>query len=512
MTAGTVEYIEPQIGYQMMALSSGADIVIGGAAAGVGKTFCLLLDPLKHITKTPGFGGVVFRRTTTQVKNEGGLWDTSMSLYSKLPKARPRESNLEWLFELENGRNNKLKFAHIEHEKNVLDWQGSQIPFIAFDELTHFSEKMFFYLLSRNRSVCGIKPYVRATCNPDPESWVYNLIEWWIGEDGFPIAERNGKLRYFVKSGANYIWGNSIDEVYEKAAYFLDDIIGESGLRKEDFIKSITFISGSIYENKKLLEVDPAYLGNLLAQDEQTQLQLFKGNWKFVPSDLDIYKYQDFLGVFNNLYQVNTSERFITADIALEGSNKFIVGYWEGKSLEDIAIIDKSKGPEVVKEIADMAKAHHVQNKNIIYDADGVGGFIDGYITGAIPFRGNGKVVDVKDPVSGKTIQENYFNLKTQLYYRSGYAVSDGEYHISDEVANLMYDQKMTVRQRFLHERKAIKKDKVDTDGKKRIISKEEMKTILNNESPDLLDMFMLREWFDLKQFKIKKNLGSLFR
>ena len=499
MTAETIEHIRPQKGYQMKALASKADILIGGAAAGVGKTYCLLLDPLKHISKVAGFGGVVFRRTTTQVKNEGGLWDTSMNLYSKLPNTRPRESSLEWLFELDGQRTNKIKFAHLEHEKNVLDWQGSQIPFIGFDELTHFTENMFFYLLSRNRSVCGVRPYVRATCNPDPESWVYKLIEWWIGDDGYPIAERNGHIRYFTKNGSNYIWGDSIDEVYEKSAFFLTDIIRESALKKEHFIKSLSFVSGSVYDNKKLLERDPSYLGNLLAQDEQTQLQLFKGNWKFVPSDLDIYKYPDFLGLFHNTYETLTPDRYITADIALEGSNKFVVGYWEGKSLEDIVIIDKSKGNEVISAIVNMARQYKVPNKNIVYDSDGVGGFVDGFIIGAKPFHGGGAVLPVKDLISGKTIKEDYFNLKTQLYYRSGYAVSKGEYRISEQVASQMYDDKMTIRQRFLHERKAIKKDKVDSDGKKRIIPKEQMKVMLNNQSPDLLDMFMMRELFELK-------------
>ncbi|GAB3517986.1 terminase large subunit domain-containing protein [Emticicia fontis] len=499
MTAGTIEQIRPQKGYQMKALASMADIVIGGAAAGVGKTFCLLLDPLKHITTVPGFGGVVFRRTTTQVKNEGGLWDTSMSLYSKVPQARPRESSLEWLFEVDAHRVNKIKFAHLEHEKNVLDWQGAQIAFIGFDELTHFTEHMFFYLLSRNRSVCGIRPYVRATCNPDPESWVFKLIEWWIGEDGFPIAERNGKVRYFTKKGNTYIWGSSIDEVYEQAKFFLEDIIRESALQKAHFIKSISFVSGSIYDNKKLLEHDPSYLGNLLAQDEQTQLQLFKGNWKFVPSDLDIYRYQDFLGVFNNLYQTRNADKYITADIALEGSNKFVVGYWEGKSLEDLVIIDKSKGNEVIDTIVQLAQQYKVPNTNIVFDSDGVGGFVDGFIIGAMPFHGGGAVMPVKDAISGRIIREDYFNLKTQLYYRSGYAVSKGDYRISEQVAIQMYDDRMTVRQRFMYERKAIKKDKVDSDGRKRIIPKEQMKLMLNNQSPDLMDMFMMRELFELK-------------
>jgi hypothetical protein len=54
-----IEYIRPQPGYQNIALSSKADIVIGGAAAFVGKTFALLLDPIRHID-IKGFGGVIF--------------------------------------------------------------------------------------------------------------------------------------------------------------------------------------------------------------------------------------------------------------------------------------------------------------------------------------------------------------------------------------------------------------------------------------------------------------------
>jgi len=145
-----------------------------------------------------------------------------------------------------------------------------------------------------------------------------------------------------------------------------------------------------------------------------------------------------------------------------------------------------------------MAKKYNVQNHNIIFDADGVGGFVDGFLVGSIPFNGGLQAKEVIDKTSGKYIKENYFNLKTQCFYRSGSAVERGEYKISEEVAFKMYDNKMTVKQRFMHERKAIKRDKVDNDGKLRIISKEEMKTKLNGESPDIMDMFMMREYFDL--------------
>lgn len=489
-----ITYIEPQVGYQQIALSSKADIVIGGAAAFVGKTFALLLDPLRHVT-IPGFGGVIFRRTSVQIRNEGGLWDTSVKLYPLL-NAEPRESSLDWKFP--SGA--KISFRHLEFEKNKYDWQGAQIPFLGFDELTHFTESMFFYLLSRNRSGCGVKPYVRATCNPDPESWVYKLISWWIdAETGFPILERRGVVRYFIKYGHDYIWGDNYDEVYDKAEHIIKPMMADSGLKKEDFIKSITFVSGSIYDNKMGLQNDPSYPGNLLSQDEDTRRQLLEGRWKISNSPMDIYEHDVFMGLFENLKGVDKTGKYITADIAMKGSNKLVVGYWEGMELCDIELMDKSDGKQVIELISGMAKKYSVENRYICYDSDGVGSYIDGFIRGAVPFNGGAAPLAVKDEASGRLIKENYFNLKTQCYYRTGDRVRNGQMKINKKVADKMYDNQMTIRQRFMYERKAIKRDKADNDGKLRIIGKDEMKVKLNGDSPDLLDMFMMREIFELK-------------
>jgi Terminase large subunit, T4likevirus-type, N-terminal len=166
--------IKPQDGPQVAFLSSDADIAIYGGAAGGGKSYGLLLEPLRHIYNSQ-FGGVIFRRTLADVKKEGSLWDTSLPLYG-VCDARPRQDNLSWKFP----SHAKITFAGLDHETSVLDWQGSQLAFIGFDELTHFSRSQFFYMLSRNRSTCGIRPYVRCTTNPDADSWVADLIAWWI--------------------------------------------------------------------------------------------------------------------------------------------------------------------------------------------------------------------------------------------------------------------------------------------------------------------------------------------
>ncbi|AZA82179.1 hypothetical protein C1637_09885 [Chryseobacterium lactis] len=481
----------------MDALSSPADILIGGAAAGVGKTFSLLLEPIRHIN-VENFGAVIFRKTTPMIRTEGGLWDSSKKIYGKISGADPREYTLEWRFE----SGVKLKFSHLDPNTYEMDWQGPEIPLICFDELTHFSRKMFFYMLSRNRSTCGVKPYVRATCNPDPDSWVADFIAWWIDQDpnspnyGFPIPERQGVLRYFYNQNNELVWGSSYDEVYRKCQEDIDAQVQKSkGLvQPNDFIKSVTFIAGSIYDNQELLRVNPAYLGNLNAQDEAERQRLLLGNWKVSSKGDDIYSFKKFLDIFTNSF-VPHGEKRITTDIAMKGSNKFTIWVWSGKRVLDFFVMDKSKGNEVIDLIKQAAFSYNVPESNILFDNDGVGQFVDGFIQGAQEFNNGSRPL----PNDETEEIENYFNLKTQCYYKSGEAVSMGEYYIPPEVANKRYDDEMTLKERMIWERKAIKRDKIDDEGKLRIMKKSEMKNLLSGESPDVLDGFMMNEWWYYK-------------
>lgn len=256
--------IKPQAGKQEQFLSSPADIVIYGGAAGGGKTYALLLECLRY-KHVKGFSAVIFRREATQVRNPGGLWDTSNEIFPYVG-GHPRESNLEWEFKPDA----KVKFAHMEHEKNRFGWQGSQIPLIAFDELTHFTWSQFVYMLSRNRSMCGVRPYIRATTNPDPDSWVRKFIDWWIDpETGYPIAERSGVIRWFVVNNDETFWANSSEALIKT---FPDATP-----------KSVTFIASTVYDNKLLLDKDAGYIANLKAMPKFEREQLLMGNWNIRP-------------------------------------------------------------------------------------------------------------------------------------------------------------------------------------------------------------------------------------
>ncbi|MFK0273665.1 phage terminase large subunit [Ensifer sp. NPDC090286] len=268
---GAQTVIRPQPGPQTSFLASPADIAIYGGSAGGGKTWALLMEPLRHVTN-PQFGAVFFRRTLVQVRNEGGLWDESEKLYPSLnakPKVAP---DLSWTFPA----GSSVSFAHLEHDKTVSNWQGSQIPLICFDELTHFSAKQFWYLLSRNRSMCGVRPYVRATCNPDADSWVAEFISWWINQDtGLPIPERAGVLRWFVRIGDAIIWADDPDEL----ADYKNPVDG-----KPIPPKSVTFIPAKLTDNAALMAADPGYLANLMALPTVERERLLGGNWKIRPA------------------------------------------------------------------------------------------------------------------------------------------------------------------------------------------------------------------------------------
>ena len=208
----------------------------------------------------------------------------------------------------------KVMFDHLERYTDCLSYQGSQIPLIIFDELTHFDEDVFWYMLSRNRSDSGVSGYIRASTNPDPDSWVRTFIGWWIGEDGYAIPERSGVIRWFIRVNGEVIWGDSKMEMlqyqmeqpitakkrYDSMSQF--PLYGEEGIlyydretrvykawekgQYKDLIapKSVTFIASLLSDNAILMRNDPSYLANLQSLPLVEQERLLGGNWKIRPA------------------------------------------------------------------------------------------------------------------------------------------------------------------------------------------------------------------------------------
>ena len=266
--------IRPQPGPQTAFLASPADIAIYGGAAFGGKSYAILLDPTRHV-HIKGYNALIFRRTTRQIRDPGGLWDTSHEIYPRIA-GDPKLGLLRWRFP----GGGAIGFAHLEHEASKYDYQGAQIAMIGFDELTHFSEGQFWYMLSRNRSMTRVRPYTRATCNPDPDSFVRRLVDWWIGDDGLPIPARSGVLRWFVRPHDELIWADTPEAL--------------TALHPGKTPKSLTFIGATSDDNRLGMDADPDYLATLDVMPRVERERLRTGNWDIRPVAGDYFRRDDF--------------------------------------------------------------------------------------------------------------------------------------------------------------------------------------------------------------------------
>jgi predicted phage terminase large subunit-like protein len=132
-------------------------------------------------------------------------------------------------------------------------------------------------MLSRNRSLCGVTPYVRASTNPDADSWVAKFIDWWIDpETGYPIKERSGAIRWMLRRDEQIYWADTKEELIEQFHLVTPEEVAEP--------KSVTFIASTIYDNQILLKSNPSYLANLKALPVVERERLLQGNWKIKPA------------------------------------------------------------------------------------------------------------------------------------------------------------------------------------------------------------------------------------
>jgi len=316
-----------------------ADIAIYGGQAGGGKTWALVFEPLKYM-KVKDANASIFRRTFSDITNQGGLWDEAYQMYTELG-AKP--NNKQYSFTFKGGL--QVKFCHLQTEEDKYNYKGAQIAIILFDELTSFTETQFWYLMSRNRTKSKIKPYIRATTNPDATSWVLKLVEWWIDDNGYAIPERSGVIRYFIYKENELIWGDTPEELNERFP--------------EEMPLSFTFIPASLDDNPILMDSDPMYKAKLMNMPKVERERLLGGNWKIVDDE-------GIIGAFLPVQNFNSEYLVAWIDTSFSDSTKSdhtsisIVGFNIGLELDtkicNIEFTGKTwqksvTHPEVIQEI-----------------------------------------------------------------------------------------------------------------------------------------------------------------
>jgi hypothetical protein len=140
--------------------ASETDVLYGGAAGG-GKSYAMLVDPLRYAHRS-AHRGLIIRRSMPELRE---LIDKSRELY---PKAFPgcKYKEVEKLWNFPSGA--KIEFGFLERDADVYRYQGQAYSWIGFDEITHLpTEFAWNYLASRLRTTDSeIVPYMRCTANP----------------------------------------------------------------------------------------------------------------------------------------------------------------------------------------------------------------------------------------------------------------------------------------------------------------------------------------------------------
>ncbi len=515
-TIEELEIIKPQEGFQTKVLSSAADIVICGGSGGAGKTAVLLLDAARWHW-VPNYGAVIFRRTFNEIKMQDGLWDQSKKFYTLLGGKATESPVPKWEWGLGKSLS-RISFSHLQYENDIYNHQGAQYAFIGFDELTHFSRKEFLYLLSRNRTLCGVEPVVRCTCNPDPQSWVADFISWFIDQEtGFPIPERSGVLRYFTNDNSNFVFGDTKEEVLEKCPHmFKTQANIDSGIDPRLWVKSMTFIPGSVYENKILLDTDPRYLGNLMTLDEEDKLRLLDGNWKIGLDMAELFPLPKINDMFSAIPPIKVNEKlYITCDHARFGSDLCVIFTWRGWRVIRMDVLPISNSNDIVYVIQQIRQMYRpIPVSQILVDQDGIG--VQDIFDCKV-FQGASAASPEEDELaSGKKVVI-YKNRRTQNYFCISRKVTESLVSVdlnecylwTKNTAMRRLDPPVRVRELKLkgtmltiehlirENLRTVKRFRTDSEGKKMITPKEQQKNALGGLSPDWGDNFMMRAEFE---------------
>ena len=218
------------------------DEALYGGAAGGGKSEALVAEALRQ-AHIPHYRALILRKTYPELSE---LIDKSQRYYrGAFPGAQWSEARHMWRFP--SGA--KIYFGAMQHTNDRFKYQGRAYDYIAFDELTHFTQDEYLYLLSRNRaSGPGTRVYLRASANPG------GIGHGWV------------KARFLTPAPP-------MQTIWEDVQVRTPDGNVRTARRSRIFVPS------TVFDNQILLQNDPAYAARLAALPDADRRALLYGDW-----------------------------------------------------------------------------------------------------------------------------------------------------------------------------------------------------------------------------------------
>ena len=229
---------EANEGPQTEFLAASEREVFYGGARGGGKSYAMLVDPLRYCHKQK-HRALLIRRTMPELRD---LINHSQQLYSKAyPGAKWREQEKEWKFP--SGA--RIEFGYAENLTDALRYQGQSYTWIGIDELPQYpTEDIYNFLRSSLRSVDpSIPVYMRATGNPG------NVGSMWVKNMFVDPAVPNTKFDIDIKTP------NGVKQISRR------------------------FIPAKLEDNPYLMQTDD-YYAMLASLPEVQRKQFLEGNWE----------------------------------------------------------------------------------------------------------------------------------------------------------------------------------------------------------------------------------------
>lgn len=200
---------------------------------GGGKSYGQLVDALLYALQYPKSKQIIFRRTFPDL--EKSLIRVSLEFY---PREAASYNSSKHIWTFKNG--SIIDFGYIDSENDVYQYQSAEYDVIRFDELTHFTEYMYTYMISRCRGANPYPKHIKSSTNPG------GVGHSWVKARFIDIGESNK----------------------------IHEITLENGKKS-----TVIFIPSLVQDNMFLLDNDPDYIDRLELLPEKEKQALLYGDW-----------------------------------------------------------------------------------------------------------------------------------------------------------------------------------------------------------------------------------------